>query len=409
MKKVLRIAACLLAVSCLFACTLPAGGGDDMFSNNDPDNVSTDPIKVTSTDTTTVTDNTTTGDDKGDVTDTNTTDNNEGNIEPETGVPPYWYEFDYTNTENASVIGHITAYDTDDNILWEYYTGEIMVGQYDNLQEIGERDNGYYFVADGVLFCLSKYSGRVLWLYDKHNGVGASCSYAFDEDGTIYIGGYEGPRLAVIDKDGKELYYYTHDTLIADSNELDDYYWLYDLKLEDDKVVEYYYSTTRCLIIDPKTGEAYPEEFAEDADWSSLIREWEFTNWQSNDGSTSYEAGGSFKVEFIGDNTEHDLCMSLTYISEGGNEVEFSYMPVSFRAEDLYEGVSDYFYGVWCGECAPYGDEDNFFAFQMTDPDTLEVIWFQNQPDGYTIISFMDKEILQYYQDVLALRQQENN
>ena len=403
MKKVLRIAACLLAVSCLFACTLPAGGGDDMFSNNDPDNVSTDPIKVTSTDTTTVTDNTTTVDDKGDVTDTNTADTKEGNTEPETGILPYWYEFDYKSTENASIIGHITAYDTDDNELWTYETDEIMVGQYDRFVDIGERDNGYYFTADGILYCLSKYSGKVLW--QSEGGVGSSNSYVFDENGTIYICGYEGPRLVAIDKDGKEIYRYKYQN---DNDQFDDYYWPYKLKLESGKVVMYYESSSICLIFDPETEEIKPEEYAENADWSTLIRDWEFCNWVSDDGSTSADAGGTFEIEFLGENTDRNLIMHIKYISEGGNEVEY-YMTVAFRSMDLYDGVSDYYYGVWSGECAPFGDEDTSFAFQMTDPDTLEVIWFQSKPDGYTIITFMDKEILQYYQDVLALRQGENN
>ena len=405
MKKLLRIAACLLSVACLAACTLP--GSDNGFSAFDPDNVQTDPVKDGTT-TTVSTDNT--GNVDTAKPDTNTTGGDtepDGNTQIDDSVIPTWYSYDAEYTDNASFYGHITAFDDDGNILWAYGTDEIMVGQYDDFTDIGERDNGYYFVADGVLYCLNKADGSVLWQVEGENGVGSSCSYDFDENGTIYLCGYEGPSLVVVDKNGKLGYYGPFSN--RDEEDFEQYFWHSGLWYENGKVIEAFDSTNTCLVVDPKTGEAHPEEFDENADWSTLCREWEFLNWQSDDGSTSAEGGGRFEVEFFGEDYLGTVYMNIKYISESGNEVLFEYMPVRFRSRDLYDGVSDYFYGVWTGECQPYYDEDNSFAFQMTDPDTLEVIWFTSKPDGYTIITFMDKETLQYYKDVTEMRQQQNN
>ena len=83
-------------------------------------------------------------------------------------------------------------------------------------------------------------------------------------------------------------------------------------------------------------------------------------------------------------------------------------MSIIFRPIDLYDGVRDDYYGVWTGECSEWDDPNNSFAFQMTDPDTLEMIWFTYDDDGnpgdyYTIVRFFNAELLKYYQDKLNL------
>ena len=87
-------------------------------------------------------------------------------------------------------------------------------------------------------------------------------------------------------------------------------------------------------------------------------------------------------------------------------DLNADYVKGYFRPNDLYDGVRDDYYGKWVleGEVDPW----NSFAMQMTEPDTLEMIWFVS--DGYDTefykFDFMDAQLLQYYQDKLELNNQ---
>lgn len=129
------------------------------------------------------------------------------------------------NTENASEHAHITARNADGDVLWEYDTEEAYVGQYDNFQEIGLCTAGYLFVADGKVYCVDVTDGNectFLWVNDSN--VGASCCFTFGDNGCLYICGYDGPELTIIDSDGNTVAQYAH---LAYPEEMDgaDYFW----------------------------------------------------------------------------------------------------------------------------------------------------------------------------------------
>ena len=160
----------------------------------------------------------------------------------------------------------------------------------------------------------------------------------------------------------------------------------------------------KLLVVDPETGDAWAEKFDGNADWSDLYNiEWEMTGWECSDGRSNQTDGGTFEIEFMEGNY-----VSIKYTDSDGNVQDFDYMTIIFRPFDLYDGVRDDYYGMWTGECSEWNDPYNSFAFQMTEPDTLELIWFNyddegNPGDYYTIVKFFNAELLKYYQDKLNL------
>ncbi len=385
MKKLFRLSTALIVCVLLAGCTLINPNKPEEIFN--PGNVQADPVK--------------TGDGKdGDVTDVK--DKEE---EKNTVVPSSFEVIKEYSNDNCSYFDHLTAYDDKGNVLWVFDTGEIMIAQCDASMDIGVRESGYYYIADQILYCLDILTGEVKWKSDVE--VGNGNSYDFDENDTIYLCGYFGPELVIIDKNGKTVAEYK--SLKDPEGILDDFYWLYDIDYEDGKVRLTYENQNVCVIADPLTGEGRVEEFDGNADWSKCAtKTWEMTNWTCSDGRDNTTCGDTYELEI-----SEDYVMSLTYTDEDGNVQEFSYMTILFRPFDLYEGISDYYYGVWSGECCQWGDPYNTFAFQMSDPDTLELMWFTFDEDGnpsdYTHVSFMDAEILQYYHDVLELRNSNKN
>ncbi|MBP5529891.1 MAG: PQQ-binding-like beta-propeller repeat protein [Lachnospiraceae bacterium] len=389
MKKGTIYVLAALSSFMLASCTLT---GTDEVPELYQSNVVADPVKSANTD-----DPGSTNDTKPDtdinVTDPGNDDNGGQDIKTNNELPSS-FEVERENTENASFYEHLKALDEKGNVIWQFDTDEIMVGQYDSTADVGLRDNGYYYIADYVLYCLDPYTGEVIWQADT--GLGA---YDFDEDGNFYSTGYEGPSLRVIDPNGNTLHNYG----LKDSDgDLSLFYWAYDLDYEDGLVYITCESMPKLLVVDPETGDAWAEVFGGNADWNDLDDiDWKMTAWECSDGRSSQTDGGSFEIEFMEGNY-----VSVKYTDSDGDVQDFDYMSIIFRPIDLYDGVRDDYYGVWTGECAEWNDPYNSFAFQMTDPDTLEMIWFTYDDDGnpgdyYTIIRFFNAELAQYYQDKL--------
>jgi len=359
----------------------------------DRDDIKPDPIKETNV---TQNDNEITQNDTQNSQDN--TDTNGSNEQTQTSdlILPSEYTFESEMTEDASYKDHIKAYDENNELLWEFVSKEITVGQYDNSTFIGERENGLYYVGDGVLFCIDKYTGEVLWKSEEDKNLGASCSYVFDENDNLYICGYESPALAVISKEGKTLKYFEQFT----NEESRDYFWANGLYFDPNgDLIKTFENSCIALIVDDNKGEAYPEEFDENADWSECTEEWEMTSWQDDDNNFYYASDSKEKYEI---SITDSYWMTIKYTDENGNVREFSYMQVIFRNGILYEGMNEYYYGKWVGECKY--DKENEFAFGMTDPDNLEVIWFRYDEEGNFAdsvkINFLNAELSQYYRDL---------
>lgn len=380
MKKFLRVLICVIPMLALVACTFGNGNKPSAFDGYDISNVQPDPVKPSD------------GVDSGnaDITDDGNTDDGKITQNNEPKELPLGYTIIVEGTRNAGNIYHIYAFDSKADTLWQYDSEEVLIGQYDSFINIGERDNGYYFVLEYTLYCLDRATGEILWQTPSEYSMGSSCSYDFDDDGNIYLCGYEGPSLAVVDINGNVIHYYSP---LTNADEIgDDYYWRYDLWLENGEVYEKFESKPTVLIIDPETGIGREEEFDEKVDFTKCVNEWEMCRWESDDGSDSTNCEDTFKVII-----DDYYTMSVIWTDSSGNEHAFENMQIIYRNRDLYDGVRDDFYGIFSGECQY--DEDNSFAFQLTEPDTLELIWFQEHPQNYIIITFMDKELLDYYKD----------
>ncbi len=186
-----------------------------------------------------------------------------------------------------------------------------------------------------------------------------------------------------------------------------DFFWKSGLFYEDGKARLTFYNNELCLIADPETGIAKEEEFDDNIRIERIDRKWELLHYSSDkdmeinyakelDGQCTFSVSENYVMEF--------------HYSNGDEKYDCEYVYCVLRPVDLYEGINDEYYGVWCLEATP--DKNNKFAFQESDPDTLNLLWFRfdddGNPVGMTSFEFMDAEVLKYHQDKLQLNQQEN-
>ena len=111
-----------------------------------------------------------------------------------------------------------------------------------------EADPRVMIYAEDKLEAFSCATGESIWTLNRH--LGASCTYAVAQDGTMYIGGYYGPDPVAISVDGAELW-------SADSKGA---YWLYKLELAENGLVATYsvsandYEKEARIVYDYATG-----------------------------------------------------------------------------------------------------------------------------------------------------------
>ena len=148
------------------------------------------------------------------------------------------------NTDQATQYAVITAYDMAGRTCWTYKTKEDGITELDRLQEIVMTDDLYIFAAFGEIIALNNADGSVAWTNKDFQG--ASLSWAMNNKGdTLYITGYYGPALFVMDFNGKTL----NRIIVTD----DEYYWPYEvLYVSDHQVDVKFYSNEKVYSIDPK-------------------------------------------------------------------------------------------------------------------------------------------------------------
>ena len=78
-----------------------------------------------------------------------------------------------------------------------------MATELDRVNEIGMREEVYYYAAGGTVTALDLQSGEVLWENEEFQG--ASLSYSFGSDGQLYLCGYYGPDFFAVDQEGNTL------------------------------------------------------------------------------------------------------------------------------------------------------------------------------------------------------------
>lgn len=147
------------------------------------------------------------------------------------------------NAENATEKAIISGLNMAGGRVWTYETKEDYIGQVDGLQEVDYFDGKYVFVAFGEVICLDVSTGKELWVNKDFKGHGISWA-TNDKQDKLYMCGYFGPDLFVMDLDGKTL------NRIMSKNE--DNYWAYKVEyVSDNQVKVTYESTEKTVTYDP--------------------------------------------------------------------------------------------------------------------------------------------------------------
>jgi len=255
-------------------------------------------------------------------------------VRSEEGEPATEFDFETeSNVEAAAVRGILTAKSAGGEVLWRYETAECGVSELDTVQDIGPTSYGYLLIENGDVVCVEtagEKAGSEKW---RCTFGGASACFDFDEDERLYISGYYGPELCIIDSRGK----------MVSSFEpfCEECFWPYELKATDEKTVEItYYSNEETVTVNPYNGaprladEAALKKFLAGR-WEYIVPGEEFADMTlaiSEDGSFTavrgITGGGGEKASYSGtwslerlyndDTMTPDLlCLSLSETDDG--------------------------------------------------------------------------------------------
>lgn len=95
----------------------------------------------------------------------------------------------------------ITATNTNGDPVWQYTTQTFENTELPRVEEIGIANGAYYFNESGTIVALDLNSGKIVWKNSEF--CGAFISFAFNENGDLFLAGYYGPDFFWIDAEGK--------------------------------------------------------------------------------------------------------------------------------------------------------------------------------------------------------------
>lgn len=104
------------------------------------------------------------------------------------------------NYESAT----LTARDLNGQTKWVYYGGSYPATELSHFSLI-LNDGCVYLVENGSIKSLDFFTGAVKWTNSDFGGSPAEDAYTFSSSGKLYIAGYYGPDLFVVDSDGKTI------------------------------------------------------------------------------------------------------------------------------------------------------------------------------------------------------------
>lgn len=112
-------------------------------------------------------------------------------------------QFDYF-IENGRECADVIGLDRQNQQVWKYEArSSHAMTELEAVQEIGTVGDSYYLNEDGIIVALAVKDGQVRWKNADFGG--ASVSFDIDEQGTLYLCGYYGPDLCVIDRLGNTI------------------------------------------------------------------------------------------------------------------------------------------------------------------------------------------------------------
>ncbi len=117
---------------------------------------------------------------------------------------PEAVEFEW-NTRGDGTNERLELSGKDENgvLLWKY-EAESPATELSPYTDIGPREGAYYLVDKGSVVALRLDNGKEIWRNDEFKGAGAS--FAWDDTGKLYLCGFYGPSLFVIDESGNTVH-----------------------------------------------------------------------------------------------------------------------------------------------------------------------------------------------------------
>ncbi len=137
----------------------------------------------------------------------------------------------------------IDGLDEQNQVVWTYETEKYECTELDRVNEIGINNNKYYFVEDGIIVALNLSDGSLLWKNEDFGG--ANVHFDFDANGNLYICGYYGPDLFIVNQEGQTI----HKISVIDNQ----YCWPFNIKYDNNKVYITYDNTpsgseAKCIV-----------------------------------------------------------------------------------------------------------------------------------------------------------------
>lgn len=139
------------------------------------------------------------------------------------------YCFELTTDETDYLTYGTLICQGNNGTYWEYKTGKHELGQNYTVELIYEAEKTFYVNDGGTIVALDARDGRVIWKNADYQGGGSTA--IMDDDGNLYVAGYEFPALTIIDPSGNT-------KLLAE--QFADYYWTRDMVIEDNILSIYY-------------------------------------------------------------------------------------------------------------------------------------------------------------------------
>ncbi len=114
----------------------------------------------------------------------------------------YHFDLDTSYDSSGMESAVLTATDLSGNVKWRYYSDGYPGAQLSAFSLVMNDHGCIYLVEDGVIKAFDFYTGDVKWENRDFQGHPANGCYAFSSSDKLYISGYLGPDLFVVDKDG---------------------------------------------------------------------------------------------------------------------------------------------------------------------------------------------------------------
>lgn len=269
--------------------------------------------------------------------------------------------------DEAKEYAIIQGLDKDLNVIWEYTTEEVYVGQYESISYPWVNGDGVYFTCGGKMYCIdivSENYGQVKWV--SKDEVGYGCSFDFDEDGNVYVMGYDGDGFYVFDPDGNTLRHIS-ELVFDDPEDGQNCFWKSSITYYQGGYVGIYFdSIDDSRIFNAETGyEGLP-----DIDFSDLDQEWEIYSFEiDGDYRTGDEIGSTIKLDIP---YEGDISFYCKEKNTGDVE-NFAHMEGRIKLGNMFYGMENSTH-KWYITCRH--DEENLFSLGLQDDGTLRVFWY---------------------------------